>query len=91
MEKKVFYSNSVKIAMQLYDIVLNFNATDPDGSADKEIKVFMSPQHAKVFASILQEHVQAYEDAFGPLPAMPDEKRIEELRKKGLMIEKEVD
>ncbi|ARK31850.1 DUF3467 domain-containing protein [Halalkalibacter krulwichiae] len=86
MEKKTIYANNVEISMQLYDIVMDFSIMNPDKSLEGGAKVFMSPEHAKVFAKILLDHIKSYEEAFGKIPEAPTEGKIRELQEKGVFI-----
>lgn len=68
------YSNIVEVESNLFDFVMHFGNRDrvqaQKGESDPQVTVFMSPQHAKLLATILQSHVEMYEKNFGPLPAI---------------------
>ena len=34
--------------------------------------VYMSPQYAKAFAELLNKHIDAYEQPYGPIPTQDD-------------------
>lgn len=87
MEKKIIYANSVQLSMQLYDIVMDFSISNPDGTFEGGAKVFMSPEHAKVFAQILVENIKGYEETFGPIPSAPTEDKLKQLAKRGISFE----
>lgn len=83
--RTTYYSNSVQVAMQLFDVVMEFSVSSPDNSKEDQLKVFMSPQHVKVFAQILNEHVKGYEETFGPIPTPPSPEKIRELEERGIV------
>ena len=80
---RVIYTNSVLVAYSLYDIVFDFGQIEE--SSDTKIvtkdlvKVFMSPQHAKVLARVLNERIEKYENRFGPISVQ--EKQAQESNK----------
>ena len=73
-EEQRIYTNIVEVESNLFDFILHFGNRDREqaqkGDFDSLVTVFMSPQHAKLLASILQNHVQMYEKNFGALPAI---------------------
>lgn len=72
-ERRV-YANIAEVESNLFDFVMHFGNRDraqaQKGESDPQVTVFMSPQHAKLLAAILQNHVEMYEKNFGPLPAI---------------------
>lgn len=73
-EEQRIYTNIVEVESNLFDFILHFGNRDREqaqkGDFDSLVTVFMSPQHAKLLATILQNHVQMYEKNFGALPAI---------------------
>jgi hypothetical protein len=68
---KAVYSNNVNLTLTPFDFVFVFgeNQSVKDNIliADIHTKVTMSPQHAKVFAQLLIENVNKWEQTFGPI------------------------
>ncbi|MFE7063721.1 DUF3467 domain-containing protein [Sutcliffiella sp. NPDC057660] len=84
-KNNLYYSNSVNIAMQLFDLRLQFTTQSPENIADNIVDIYMSPQHAKVFSQLLNEHIIKYEEAFGPIPNLPNEESLLKLQEKGVI------
>lgn len=74
MDDRRVYSNIVEVESNLFDFILKFGNRDriqaQKGEYDPVVSVFLSPQHAKLLATILANHVEMYERNFGPLPAI---------------------
>jgi len=73
-----YYSNVVRFFVSNPDFVFDFAAKDPrmagktiEEKTKVEVRVVMSPQHAKVFANVLMENVQQYEKKFGIVNTEP--------------------
>lgn len=73
-----YYSNEVHFYVSNSDFVFDFSAKDPRkaGEAMKQntkvqVRVVMSPQHAKIFANVLMENVKQYEERFGVVNTEP--------------------
>ena len=84
----MFYANNVALKCSLWDFVLDFGllheATPQRIVYRDEVRVIMSPQHAKVFAQLLTDHINQYVDKFGPIPdAPPDEESNETKHSEG--------
>ncbi|HEY3770785.1 MAG TPA: DUF3467 domain-containing protein [Candidatus Angelobacter sp.] len=66
-----FYANNVEITVSPWDMRLRFGqileADEEKLVLEEYSTVFMSPQHAKAFAQILQAHIDKYEASFGQL------------------------
>ncbi len=67
----IIYSDSVRFAVNPYDIKLTFSITEilPNNNAqiNEIVTIAMSPQHAKIFAEKLTERVAEYMDKIMPL------------------------
>lgn len=66
----VFYINSANIRSGLYDIEILLSRVDTWGSAPAalvQVRIVMSPQHAKAMAKIMSDNIERYEKTFGPL------------------------
>ncbi|PIC05526.1 hypothetical protein CS060_04430 [Anoxybacillus flavithermus] len=91
MEKKTYYANNVQMALQLYDMVMEFSILNPDNTKEDTVRIFMSPQHAKVFAHLLLDHVRIYEETFGSIPNPPSPEQLQELQERGIINLREGD
>lgn len=75
------YSNNIQIRVTPFDFVFVFGDVQGiDGTTllvDENVRILMSPEHAKVFAKVLSENVVQYEKQVGtiPSPPQPDEKK----------------
>lgn len=82
-ERRV-YSNIVEVESCMLDVVLRFGNRDraqaQKGEFDPLVTVFLSPQHAKLLARILTNHVEMYEQNFGPLPEIEVQGHPPEIR-----------
>lgn len=75
-----FYANSVNVASQIYDVLIEFALQTPITYADNSntverkilTRVRMSPPHAKALAAILVKQAMEYEANFGKL-SLPDD------------------
>lgn len=71
-EPSVHYANVVEVQVGPYDVLLRFG-TKKDRSRpgiqpdDVECEIYMSPQHAKSLAEILQRAVADYEKQHGKM------------------------
>jgi hypothetical protein len=64
------YANSVQIRYSLWDFCLVFGMVKQEGqtlSIQNFQGIYLSPQHAKALASILQENLNTYEATFGTI------------------------
>jgi hypothetical protein len=73
-----YYSNVVRFYISNSDFVFDFAAKDPRSAGETieektkvQVRVVMSPQHAKVFANLLVENMKQYEKTFGVLNTEP--------------------
>lgn len=83
LEKKpqILYSNGVDIATSPYDLIISISRNSP---SEREIlaDIIMSPEHAKVFSTILSHNIENYERLFGQIPDVhPD--TLEKLHQEG--------
>lgn len=66
------YSNNVQVKLSIWDLVMDFGmVTDADEErviVDNQIRVIMSPQHARSFSDVLVRQIARYEKLFGPIP-----------------------
>jgi hypothetical protein len=69
----VFYINGVNVEVSVYDFILNCGLrTVEQKEPSPLVKIVMSPQHAKVLASLLTNSVNQYEKDLGELPLPPE-------------------
>jgi len=85
MEKKIFYTNQILLAIQPMDFTMLLNVTSPDGSVENQAMVYLSPQHAKGLLNVLAENVKNYEELFGVINLEPNVDKVRELESKGLI------
>jgi hypothetical protein len=75
-EARVLYCNSVQVAQTTFDLRFWFGLltrADQERIVTKvENVIYMSPQHAKVFAAVLNKHVEKYESLYGTIPLPAD-------------------
>lgn len=73
IEKK--YCNFVQSEISVFDFSFTFGirtrALVERDSYDKVAEIFMSPQHAKAFALMLQKDIEDYERNFGEIQLDP--------------------
>lgn len=69
----IYYSNGASVAPTYYDFQFNFtnqyvNGNQNDVFSQKNLcKIFMSPEHAKVFSMIISRNIAEYEKIFGEI------------------------
>lgn len=75
-DKKILYANSAEVRSSFYDLIFSFSTKMPLPDGRPEIRdgadIVMSPQHAKTFLFILQNHIRKYEDTFGKIELPED-------------------
>jgi len=68
------YSNSVQVRVNVWDFFLIFGTLQPNVNL-VEVRnfqgIYLSPQQAKALASLLQQNVANYEQAFGEIKLDP--------------------
>lgn len=69
------YSNSVQVRMSVWDFYLAFGTMQPMAENRLEVRnfqgIYLSPQQAKALATMLQQNVANYEQAFGEIKLDP--------------------
>ena len=75
-KQRLYYSNQASLQFSLYDFRVGFNSDAINVSAEadeiSDIKIIMSPQHAKSLYNILKEGLENYEANFGVIPGIKD-------------------
>lgn len=81
-ETPAFYANVAQMTTSPYDVIMTFGRRkaerDEEGGlviADA-IQVYMSPQHARSVATLLERQLAIYAELYGPIPS--DTARVEE-------------
>ncbi|PYX42551.1 MAG: hypothetical protein DMG83_20500 [Acidobacteria bacterium] len=73
------YANNAEIAVTTWDFRFKFGEiekiSENEITVAERVRVVMSPQHAKVFCTLLAEHVAKYEQAFGEIVIEATEKK----------------
>src|SRR5438128_710885 len=69
------YANSARMTVGLWDFRFSFGEVE-EATADsvkvvENVRVIMSPQHAKMFLAIFQQNLKKYEDKFGEIKLPP--------------------
>ena len=63
------YANFFQVAHNVAEFLIEFG--QEDGSI--HTRVYLSPQHARIFCDLLSESLRRHEKAFGPIPSpIPD-------------------
>lgn len=69
--KRSYYANVAQIELGFYDIRISFGEKKkrvPEiTDEDIDVRVIMSPQHAKEFANLLIRNIKQYEEIFGEI------------------------
>jgi len=69
------YSNNATCEVSVFDVRITFGESSKSGeesmNVDQRVAVVMSPQHAKVFANLLLNNIQAYEQKIGTIALPP--------------------
>lgn len=81
-EIPTFYANVAQMTTSPYDVIMTFGRRKP--GRDEEgglviadaIQVYMSPQHARSVAALLERQLAIYAELYGPIPS--DTARAEE-------------
>jgi hypothetical protein len=72
------YSNNVQMRITPFDFVLTFgDVVNIEGNVltvEENVRIVMSPEHAKVFSKLLAENVSQFEKQIGTIvsPPQPD-------------------
>lgn len=78
------YCNSIEVSMGRYDFSFSLNQESSKWSRYLG-DVTMSPEHAKVFANILMANIQNFEEIFGEIPEL-DEQKMKKLQQEGKIV-----
>lgn len=74
-EDKIYYTNSISVEANIYDIKLKlkYNKMDDDKKIQTKdlCEVVMSPQHAKALIKTLEDAIENYESNFGEIILTP--------------------
>lgn len=71
---KTVYSNIVRIGHSPYEFMLDFGQFQPEGKkAFMDVRVIVSPQHAKAIMKALQENISGFEEKNGKIGVKPGE------------------
>lgn len=65
------YSNHVALRVTPYDVLLTFGLQSSKGSTEI-VNVYMSPQHARSLAILLDRYLKHYEEMSGPISLPAD-------------------
>ena len=80
-EAPTIYVNNVEIRATEWDIHLSMGEVTRRSEGEMRVKelvkIYMSPQHAKVFARVLTNQVARYEEAVGTIPIEAEKLVIE--------------
>jgi hypothetical protein len=69
-ESEGIYSNLALITHSPSEVILDFARVVPGSPKTKVYaRIIMTPQHAKLLHSALQENLKKYEERFGKIPA----------------------
>ncbi len=71
---RTIYSNIVRIGHSPYEFMLDFGQFQPEGKrAFMDVRIIVSPQHAKAILKALRENISGYEEKHGKIGASADE------------------
>lgn len=80
----VFYVNIASASSSVYDFSLLLGNKKDDTNQftedDVELKLIMSPQHAKAFVNVLKEQIQIYERLYGEINLKADPEFLKKLQ-----------
>lgn len=77
------YCNGIKVLISPFDFSFEIYNNSSNGTTRMgEIK--MSPEHAKIFAQMLTQHIKNYEETFGEIPQI-DRRRMMSVHRQGKM------
>lgn len=81
----IIYTNAANVELSLYDFKIILGVGNPEGLTPAA-QVHMSPQHFKVLVKIMAENLRNYEELFGTINLEPNEDKVEELKRKGIVM-----
>lgn len=70
-----YYASNIRVGVTFFDFrfICGEVIGDDEGLIfNDKLGVVLSPQHAKVFLKVLKDHIEKYEEEFGPIPERPD-------------------
>lgn len=71
------YANNVAFTLNFFDIAMTFgelvNFEEGIATVEQKVRVVMSMAHAKLYALLMINQIQQYEQRFGPIPLPPME------------------
>lgn len=71
---RTVYSNIVRIGHSPYEFMLDFGQFQPEGKkAFMDVRIIVSPQHAKAILKALGENVAGFEEKHGKIGVSPDD------------------
>ena len=71
---RTVYSNVVRIGHSPYEFMLDFGQFQPEGKqAFMDVRIIVSPQHAKAIQKALQENIAGFEEKHGRIGGKPDD------------------
>lgn len=73
------YANFFKVGHNSFEFVLDFGQVYSDAPAETiyHTRIVTSPAYAAVLLELLQDSIEKYERAFGPIPKAPDSEGID--------------
>ncbi len=71
---KTVYSNIVRIGHSPYEFMLDFGQFQPEGKrAFMDVRIIVSPQHAKAIQKALKENIAGFEEKHGKIGVSPSD------------------
>ncbi len=71
---RTVYSNIVRIGHSPYEFMLDFGQFQPEGKkAFMDVRIIVSPQHAKAILKALNENITGFEEKHGKIGGKPDD------------------
>jgi uncharacterized protein DUF3467 len=71
---RTVYSNIVRIGHSPYEFMLDFGQFQPEGKrAFMDVRIIVSPQHAKAILKALNENIGGFEEKHGKIGASPSD------------------
>ena len=71
---RTVYSNIVRIGHSPYEFMLDSGQFQPEGKqAFMDVRIIVSPQHAKAILKALNENIAGFEEKHGKIGTSPDD------------------
>ncbi len=71
---RTIYSNIGRIGHSPYEFMLDFGQFQPEGKkAFMDVRIIVSPQHAKAILKALNENIAGFEEKYGRIGGKPDD------------------